>query len=106
MYDICPKNWHLPSGGTSTSSDFSKLNTAIGGYEGWQSVGVFRATLSGYWYGFFDVQGSESSLWSRTSYATDVRRAFNANFGPTFAYPDALGNRYDGVGVRCLLSQS
>ena len=29
--DICPAGWHIPSGGTSTSSDYANLSYSIGG---------------------------------------------------------------------------
>ena len=29
--DICPTGWHLPTGGTSTTSEFASLNVSVGG---------------------------------------------------------------------------
>jgi len=115
QFSICPLNWRLPTGGT-TSSEFAQLDIGFGGtgstaYNGeaniakWQSSGPFKNTPSGLWWsGVFEYHGSEGVYWTRSVHDTSVNHAFAADIAANLAAPGANGaHRGMGLSVRCVL---
>ena len=103
--DICPKNWHLPTGPNTTSgTDFNILvGNTTGGYQaattgltafsavagGYYSSGSFSGTDSGYW-------------WSATAY--DISRRYYLFYRSSNGQVRANNSstRYAGIYVRCV----
>ena len=99
-YDICPKGWRLPTGGSS--GEFQAL------YNQYASSALMRdATngpgfvLSGYRYGSSTYyQGSIGSYWSST--ADGAYGAYGLGLNSSNVYPADGGDKFDGFTVRCV----
>ena len=108
--DICPSGWHLPTGGTSTTTEYKSLNTAVNSGSTSVSTGL-RAfpnnfVYSGYYYGSSAYsRGSDGYYWSST--ASNNNNAYYLNFDSSYVYPGTNGsNKYYGRAVRCLAGNS
>lgn len=112
QHSICPANWRLPTGGT-TSSDFGVLDIAFGGSGGnslsgpgiakWQYTGPFKGIFAGGWDEGFTEQSSSGHLWSASPHTSNNNNAFNTSFGPTSTFIDMKQARSSGFGIRCIL---
>ena len=99
-YDICPKGWRMPTGGSS--GEYQALYTAYS-----SNVTIFRNALStphsGYfYYGSAYNQGSNGNFWSSTRYnGSDMYYLYvdSSRVGST----DYSNTRNYGYSVRCLL---
>jgi uncharacterized protein (TIGR02145 family) len=105
LYDICPKNWRMPTGGRS--GEFRALYNASGSSPTDASYfkpdGPFAGIYSGYYYiDSFDSQSNEASYWSST---VDRRNgAFSLQFEATGNInPSIANNMYLSLAVRCLV---
>jgi uncharacterized protein (TIGR02145 family) len=111
---ICPKNWRLPTGGST--GEFAWLNakmnnpsatspsTSSSYYANWQNTGPFRGVFSGNWlYGFYG-QGDVGVFWSGSADPSGSYGAFYLGFGSSDVYPGIYNYRYTGIAVRCLLN--
>ena len=122
-YDICPKGWRLPTGGT-TSSEFYALaalypaGVLTGGSSnttGWTTSGT--GNKAGRWFGaenttsggaFFPAAGymntNTSSVYSKGT--SGVYRASGAAhqllFGSSKVFAADSGSKYTGLSVRCI----
>ena len=107
MYDICPKGWRLPSGGTN--GEFSNLITTYGVDNSATSSIVLRSApfnhiLSGVYKGdtaITDGLGHLGSYWSSTPRSSqhavyNMRVDYNAVYNPDSTM------KYRGLSVRCI----
>ena len=89
--DICPKNWHLPTGGSSSQQ------SGITSYKN-----VFSTVRGGdYYNGSLYNASSRGLWWSSTAYGTTKRYVLRFNGSNLDTYND---NRYSGLYVRCIRS--
>ena len=99
LYDICPKGWRMPTGGSS--GEYKALYTAYS-----SNATNFRNALSTPLSGIFDNgsahnQGSYGYFWSSTYY--NGYFMYGLQFGSSFVSPTNEGRHYYGYSVRCLL---
>lgn len=96
-YDICPKGWRMPTGGSG--GEYQTLYTAYGGSGTSYSadfVNALRTPLSGYFY-----NGSGGGFWSSTyGSSTDM---YTLSLNSSSVYPTDYNYRYYGFSVRCVL---
>ena len=120
-YDICPKGWRLPTGGSSgefqalaqiypagslnNNSNTTGWTTNNGKNGRW--LGAANATGGAFFpaAGLVNTSGlsntgSEGYYWSST--INDATYAYNLNFGSRPIYPANNYNRYIGFSVRCV----
>ncbi len=77
--DICPAGWHIPSGGTGTSSEFASLNYSISGQRAnldsttTPTAAEFSEILSSYPYNF--VYSGHKTTSTDTNLPSDYRTA-------------------------------
>ena len=98
-YDICPKGWRMPTGGSS--GEYQALYAAYS-----ESATNFRAALSTPFSGYFYnssayLQGSNGLFWSSTYY--DSYSMCNLHVNSSDVYPTYGDYRYYGYPVRCIL---
>ena len=107
--DICPKNWHLPTGPNTTSgTDFNKLvgNTTSGYQNPTTGLTAFGAVAGGKYYNGALYATGYGLWWSATA-DTAVTRYYliynssNGQFNGNFNYDRY---RYYGYFVRCVRS--
>ena len=105
--DICPKNWHLPTGpNTTANTDINKLvgNTTSGWQNPTTGLAAFSAVAGGfYYYGSLDVTG-RGYWWSATASDTTIRYLLYYNSSGGQFYGDYDFYRYLGFFVRCVRS--
>ena len=99
-YDICPKGWRMPTGGSS--GEYRALYTAYLS----NATNNFRNALSTPLSGYFDSssassQDSSGSFWSSTYY--NGYGMYRLIVGSSSVGPTSNGNRDYGYSVRCLL---
>ena len=111
-YDICPKGWRLPIGGTNasdTSNEFSILARAIYGSTGSTSdptaYANYRAALhlpisGGFRSGSAVNQGSYGDWWSTTA-SSDTNR-YTLSIDTSVIVPANLNGRQIGRSIRCI----
>ena len=97
-YDICPKGWRLPTGGSS--GEFQTL------YSYYNSSALMRGTpafvISGGWNGA-SVYGQGDGggyYWSSTAYDSDY--AHRLDLVSSYVRPESTNRKYYGFAVRCL----
>ena len=103
-YDLCPANWRMPTGGSSSDSEYDALYTNGYSANDTKYKTALSTPLSGYFRGgSAKGQGSYGNFWSST-------HGFSGNYMSMLyvyssgAYPaDRYNNRYDGISLRCLL---
>lgn len=105
-YDICPKNWHLPTGpSTTANTDYNKLvgNTTSGYQNPTTGFTAFGAVVGGYYNDTSFGNTGYGLWWSATPNGTDIRYGlvYNSRFG--FSGSRNIG-RYSGVYARCVRS--
>ena len=105
--DICPKNWHLPTGSSTTSNtDFNKLvgNTTSGWQAATTGLTAFSAVAGGtYSDGAHDRTGN-GFWWSATVYSATLRHSLVYNSSNGQFYGDSRNVRSFGIFVRCVRS--
>lgn len=102
-YDICPKGWKMPAGGSNNTagSYYYLLNTA---YK--SSMKAFQYALStpltGYFYnGSATGQNSLGYFWATTRSTNTGMNDMYVN--ASSVYPASTNDRYYGYSIRCLL---
>ena len=100
-YSICPKMWHLPTDGNSSSTDFQILYSYYDSRLDITSSNGPSIVLSGYRIGSSTRnQGSHSMYWSRT--APNVNYAYGLHLDASNAYAVSSITRTYGASIRCL----
>jgi len=101
-YDICPKGWHMPTGGLA--GQYGRL------YYAYDSIGEFMDAFRYTSFGAYESSYSFLSeyLWSSTAYSNDVYGLYystdsDENVIGDVSAPDA--KRYRGYPVRCVASK-
>ncbi|MBQ2695110.1 hypothetical protein IJG04_00510, partial [Candidatus Saccharibacteria bacterium] len=104
--DICPKNWHLPTGpNTTANKDFNKLvgNTTSGYQNPTTGLTAFSAVAGGIY-----VNGALSTgygeWWSATANGTTNRYRLLYNSSDGQFHGSGAMPRYVGISVRCVRS--
>ncbi len=97
-YDICPKGWRMPTGGSS--GEYNTLYTAYG-----SDASSFRSALStplsgGFYDGSAFNQGSLGLFWSSTRYGNTYM--CNLYVNSSNVLPTNVNNRYNGISMRCV----
>ena len=110
QYDICPKGWRLPTGGSdANTSEFRSLGNNLGNVTSGNLTGdaytnfkaAFHAGLSGRFYnGSVQNQASFVYFWSSTRYNGYYMYLLNLN--TSTVYPQNNYYRYYGFSVRCV----
>ena len=105
--DICPKNWHLPTGPSTTSNtDYNKLvgNTTSGWQNPTTGLTAFSAVAGGDYYNGSLGSTGYGYWWSATAYSTTLRYylGYNSSDGQFSGYNYYY--RYNGFFVRCVRS--
>ena len=113
-YDICPKGWRLPTGGSNANtSEFRSLANNLGNVTSGNLTGnaytnfkaAFHAGLSGYFdNGSVQAQASIVSFWSSTH--SSGSSMYDFYLSTTTVYPQNITNRSYGYSVRCVLKSS
>ena len=104
--DICPKGWHLPTGGTATDTNFKVLNNAINSGSISSPSGLMAAPANFVYSGYVGVssvsyRGSYGYYWSST--ADSSMYAYGVRLLSTDVYPGTGGaSKYNGFSVRCV----
>ena len=104
QYDICPKNWHLPSGPSHTAdTDFNKL---VGNTAGWQAATTGLTAFSAVGDGNY-INGSLGNpgygkWWSATAYDATLRYNLNYNSSDGQFIGSSFYYRNGGLFVRCV----
>ena len=103
--DICPKGWHLPTGGSGTNTDFYLLNQAINSGSTSNPSGLMSAPANFLYSGYVNAsvsgRGSDGVYWSST--ANSSNRAYTLSFYPSIVYPGTTDYyKYEGFSVRCV----
>ena len=103
---ICPKNWHLPTGGSGGEYEVLDASLALGGdgLKGSNQLiigfeGVYSGTLNGSGLNF---QGSGGYFMSSSAY-TNATNSYHMFFNSTSSYPAFNFGKSTGNGVRCSL---
>ena len=98
-FDICPKGWHLPTGGDS--GQFKALYNSYSGSEATFSE-IFNSALPGQFYEDEKTHNGElAAYWSSAVSGTGAKRlTYNSN--TTTTNPDTNGDRRIGFSVRCV----
>ena len=104
--DICPKNWHLPSGSNATSgTDLNKLvgNTTPDWQAATTGLIAFGAVAGGY-HGNGNLSNTESGYWW-SSTASDYAMRYGLRYDSSNGQFRSLGNyqRSSGFFVRCVM---
>ena len=95
--DICPKDWRLPTGGSS--GEFQALYNQYNSSASMQGDPGF--ILSGYvGDGSVSGQGSLGYFWSST--VANANRAYSLSLDSSGVYPVGSSNKRDGYSVRCM----
>ena len=122
---ICPKGWHLPSGGNSnnaTNSDFWKLGTGIMGFapsnnsyyqnsetntDSKTATQAFRSYPNNFIYSgnFYDSsagnRGAYGDYWSST--VGNSYSSYYLSLGSSYVYPGVFYiNKYNSRSIRCV----
>ena len=104
--DICPKGWHLPTGGTATDTDFKALNNAINSGSTSILSGLMASPANFLYSGgvlgsSVSYRGSYGYYWSSTANSSNY--AYSLHFYPSLAYPGTYNiYKYYGFSVRCV----
>lgn len=121
---ICPAGWHLPTGGTTTASEFGALSNAMGGYQNESGVAqdmsssttptgaemskTLRSYPSNFLYSGYVYtssvlnRGSYGRYWSST--ALNYYNSYNLYLNSSNVNPGTnYGNKYRGFSARCLI---
>ena len=107
QYDICPKNWHLPTGPNATvSTDLNKLvgNTTSGYQNSTAGLSTFGAVAGGYYYNGSISTADYGYWWSATTNGTSLRYSLGYNSGNNQFTGNNSGYRNRGYFVRCVRS--
>ena len=122
---ICPKGWHLPTGGTTTASEFGILSNAMGGYQndsgvaqdmtssttptGTEMSKTLRSYPSNFLYsgGVVDdssvyYRGSHGPYWSSTAYNNGNSCILDLDSSGVIPGTNG-GGKYFGFTARCLI---
>lgn len=111
QYDICPKGWHLPSGG-SNNSDFGNLVIKYGATNVTSSVALTTAWAKVFNYAFKTVRagdfyggslnhvGSGGGYWS--SVAVNAMGRYYLGIGMSDMIPATSNSRNVGRSIRCV----
>jgi uncharacterized protein (TIGR02145 family) len=117
--DICPKGWHMPTGGNNGTSEFRALGSHLPGGSNSDRFSLTPSThpwlssatspFRGVFAGGFDSepydQGIGGEIWSSTLDFVDSHSAFELYFGQTYVHPGTNGDyRNYGDAIRCTLS--
>ena len=107
-YDICPKNWHIPSGpSTTVDTEYNKLvgNTISGYQDSTAGLAAFGAVVGGYYYNG-SLNGTNSGYWwSSAMYNAENRyRLAYYSSDDQFKGDYYYDPRYLGVHIRCVRS--
>ena len=102
--DICPKNWHLPSGpNTTANTDINKLvgNTTSGWQAATTGLTAFGAVAGGVYRGGWLSAADFGYWWSATAFSATIHYGliYNVQF---FGDDDTFFDRYYGLFVRCV----
>ena len=98
-YDICPKGWRLPTGGSS--GEFQTLYGYYGSSADMRSTTGPAFVLSGRRNGgSTDTQGSNGYYWSSTAH--NALRAYSLYLNSSNVYPADYLSKYYGFTVRCI----
>ncbi len=103
LYNICPKNWRLPTGGSS-GGEFKSLVASLGWTSGAPTPlftnGLFM--YSGRWGLGFSHQGFFGYYWSATTSPLNANNAYILTFTALSVYTDANENKDYGFAIRCV----
>lgn len=102
--DICPLNWHLPTGPNTTSdTDFNKLvgNTTSGWQATASSLNAFDAVAGGYYASNYPRDTGYGYWWSAVASDVTYRYYLGYNKGASQFTGGHTSARYGGVYVRC-----
>ncbi len=120
IYDICPKGWRLPTGGSSGEfktlydqgssvvGDFTPSSNS-GYYLGNKTLSIGGIAVDGSAFfpaagdvtkGRFTGVGSSGHYWSGTAYYSTA--AYALSLSASGAFPTINGGRYPGYSVRCV----
>jgi uncharacterized protein (TIGR02145 family) len=101
LYNICPKNWRLPTGGSG--GEFQSLASSLGWTSG-APTPLFNNGLFMYsghlGSGSFYNQGSGGYYWSST--IDGAAGAYSLTFTTTNVLPVNSSNKQSGLAVRCV----
>ena len=98
--DICPKGWHIPTGGSSGEYLALYNNISYHTYTGYRSV--LRLPLSGFFRnGGQGGQGGYSYFWSATYFSSD--HMYDLDLDTNTVHPGGGDYRDYGNSVRCVL---
>ena len=106
-FDICPANWHLPTGpNTTANTDINKLvgNTTSGWQNPTTGLTAFSAVAGGYYLNGSLLSTGYGFWWSATANNTThrYRLYYNSSTGQFFGNDHY--NRHRGYFVRCVRS--
>jgi uncharacterized protein (TIGR02145 family) len=113
LNSICPKGWHLPTGGPT--GEFAYLNGMMAGDGAystltntahsaqWQFGNLFNGVLAGLWLGGFGDQGSGANYWTSTLVPSSSSGIYYLSFNNMGVGVDGGYNRNAGFAARCLL---
>ena len=106
--DICPANWHLPTGpNTTTNTDLNKLigNITAGYQTSTTGTTAFDAVSGGSYSSVSLYNTAYGYWWSATAYSTDAAGRYSLAYSSSDNkfYGDGDGYRYNGRFVRCVM---
>ena len=101
-YDICPKGWRMPTGGSS--GEYGVL------YAAYNNAGNFMKNLSTPMSGYYDYVSASSIgaagwFWSSTRYDNSKMYLLKVDYDNTVDLYNTDISRMDGASVRCVLKR-
>ena len=107
--DICPAGWHLPTG--SSDGEYKALNTAINNGATNNSVAWRNYPNNFVYSGEYKTTARSSSniqtrLWTATANSDKQAYRMGLDIKSPFVTPEKSFNKWDGLAVRCIRSNS
>ena len=115
-YDICPKGWHIPIGGSNTTTNqYVLLDIALGGTgddrtnaNTFSQIADIFSPASGRIYGSLEYVGKGGYYWASTA-QTHEYDAYGMNYGVNNSFISSYGywtNKFAGLSVRCVANNT
>ena len=115
-YDICPKGWHIPIGGSNTTTNqYVLLDIALGGTgddrtnaNTFSQIADIFSPASGRIYGSLEYVGEGGYYWASTAQAHE-HDAYGMNYVVNNSFISSYGywtNKFAGLSIRCIANSS